>query len=245
MQGSRGIFLGNPICSASLEELKEQVYREKPWLRQEDASKVTPRLLLAAAQRAANTEARLVREALVRARKAARVAHAAAGEQELRRERAGDVGASVLSDSARAKTSTTARTVDGRVTAAANLAEYAAGRSQQRAAATEQAVFFFWDAERHVQADSCPEYLFFRSSSWSGRTFPQCASEVHKAKDLTPQSKTNFPAFFTMFPGRPFLFLRCSMMRYRVLHSFFYIGNAFQTSEKDRRLLPPGNRGGQ
>lgn len=183
VQGLRGTFLGTPICSVSLEELEEQVFREKPWLRQEDASKLTPRLLLAAAERAAKTEARLAREALVRARKAARVAHAAAGEKEVQRERAGDVGELVLAGAARAEASTTAGTADGRGTAARKLAEDTAGRYQERAAAAEQAVLFFWDAERRPRAESYSAFLFPRSSLWNEGELSQWASEASKAKE--------------------------------------------------------------
>lgn len=163
-------LLGTPICSLSLEELEEQVHIEKPWLRQKGACKLTDRLLLAAAERAAQTEARFANAALIKGRKAARACHAAARakeEQALQAEVAADMAPSNASLAAAAAT---ARAAFEEATAAAAAAEDKAKHLEEQAALMQQAVLFFWNGEIEPEANESTGPRHFGHLSRGGRS---------------------------------------------------------------------------
>lgn len=124
------------------------MYREQPWLRHGVTSRPHPRLLLAAAARAATTDARRAQEASAKARKAAQAAKAKAEATEEEAIDAEDAAEVDPNDSPLAAAAAAARAAAEREAAAAARAEDTARRYEQRAVCTQQAALSFWDGEK-------------------------------------------------------------------------------------------------
>lgn len=168
LQTPPAAFLGTPICSRSLEELEEQVYKEQPWLRQDSASHLPPRMLLAAAARAVKIDARRAKEALTRAAKAAQAARASAEAKERQARDADDAAESLPNDASLAAAAVTARAAAKQGAAMAASAEDTARRCQQHAASIQQAALSFWEGGGDPGVDGSWEHQLRKREDRSG-----------------------------------------------------------------------------
>ncbi|OEH77802.1 hypothetical protein cyc_06366 [Cyclospora cayetanensis] len=153
LQAPSWVFLGTPICSLSLEELEEQVYKEQPWLRQGGSQRVSSRLLLAAASRAAKIDARRANEALAKARRASQTGCptvSAKGHNASNVEKAAE---SALKHASLGVDEATAGAASSREAAVPAFEDGIAKQYQQLAVSRSLAARYFWDGEQDANAD--------------------------------------------------------------------------------------------
>ncbi|CDI84138.1 hypothetical protein, conserved [Eimeria acervulina] len=188
-------FLGTSISPLSLDELQIQVYREQPWLKREGGpERLPPKLLLAAAARAAKTDARRAQEALRKADKAAATAAAAAA------------AAADAADAANAERQQSAgRTQefqDPEAVAAAEAAAAAAEEAAKTAAAKKRiaercyelatskgmAASYYWEGEKEEsEGEDTPQLTCRHKGSWgvhAPRHLQEAGSEGGELNDI-------------------------------------------------------------
>lgn len=166
---SEWTFLGTPICPLSLDELEEQLYREQPWLRHDGHTSLPPRLLLEAAARAAKTEARRARGALVKADKAARNARAAAEAQHKRAADAEEAARIGLGEKSLMEAAAAAHEAAEREAVAAEAAKEVAQRYHEAALSKSLAARYFWDGQTLNDEDELQRQLQQAALKGSGR----------------------------------------------------------------------------
>ncbi|CDJ58851.1 hypothetical protein, conserved [Eimeria maxima] len=223
-------FLGTAISPLSLEELEVQVYREQPWLQREWGDQQLPaKLLLAAAARAAKTEARRTQETFRKAERAAaaaetEAARADAAEEEQRAyNELGGIHETTLKGSEATTTATTATTTTTTTTTTTKTttttttattkttttttAETAATkkklaeRCRELAVAKRKAALYYWDGETELTEDEDTPQITYKPK-WGVRP-PRQRQEVGSEDFACGEFSSSRSSRATYFGGRP------------------------------------------